>query len=165
MAFWWHWWHEEQFDSSSEGHSTKPVPKFFEGWTRHWLRCIASQGGVLWRWSQWYEYLAVKYVALLLQWICELSCQTTYTCIIMECCQSGGDWKLWWKARFCEMSEPHSEEGDNSEVSRCIWGDIQSQTNVAFISEETVEADNSLLLCAAQELDDLCFEDNSTETC
>ena len=28
-AFWWHWWHQEQYNSSSEGHSTKPVPKLF----------------------------------------------------------------------------------------------------------------------------------------
>jgi hypothetical protein len=25
-------------------HSTKPVPTFFEGWTKRWHRCIASQG-------------------------------------------------------------------------------------------------------------------------
>jgi len=35
----------------------------FEGWTRRWYRCIASQRGVLWRQPRWYS--AVRYVALL----------------------------------------------------------------------------------------------------
>jgi hypothetical protein len=62
------------------------------------------------------------------------------------------------------MSESHSEKDNNSEGSPCIWEDVQRQMNVTFISEENVEAVDSLLLCAVQEIDYFCFEDNNTET-
>jgi hypothetical protein len=60
------------------------------------------------------------------------------------------------------MSEPRSEEDDNSELRPSIWEDIQRQMNLTFISEENVETDDNLL-CAVQEIDDHCFEDNNTK--
>lgn len=57
------------------------------------------------------------------------------------------------------MSEPRSEEDDNSEICSCIWEHVQT-----FISEETVEADDNLLVCADQEIDDLYFEGDDAET-
>lgn len=62
-------------------------------------------------------------------------------CGVMECCQSGRDCKLLWKARFCEMSEPCSE--DDLEVSPCVWEDVQEKMTVTLTSEESVQADDS----------------------
>jgi hypothetical protein len=39
------------------------------------LKAIPQNQLVLWTWPQWYS--AMRYVALLLQWLCELYCQTT----------------------------------------------------------------------------------------
>jgi hypothetical protein len=49
----------------------------FEGWTRRWHRCIASQGEYFEGNHSWYS--AMRYVALLPWWVPELYCQTTYT--------------------------------------------------------------------------------------
>jgi hypothetical protein len=54
----------------------------FEGWTRHWHRCIASLEGVLWRRPQWYS--GMRYVALLPRWVRELYCQTTYVSVQIQ---------------------------------------------------------------------------------
>jgi hypothetical protein len=69
----------------------------FEGWTRRWHRYIASQVKyVLWRQPQWYS--AMRYVALLPQWVHELYCQTTY---FMNVCYIVGHERasifcFWW---------------------------------------------------------------------
>jgi len=48
----------------------------FEGWTRRWHRCIASQRGVLWRRPCWYS--GMRYVAILPRSVRELYWKTTY---------------------------------------------------------------------------------------
>jgi hypothetical protein len=68
----------------------------------------------------------------------------------------------YWKAEFCETSEPQNEEDDGSEVSPCIWEHFQGKMKVAFTFKEYEDADN-LLPCAVQEIDDLCIEDKNTE--
>jgi hypothetical protein len=47
------------------------------------------------------------------------------------------------KATFCETSEPHNEDNDDSDP--CIWGDVQKM-DVTHTSEEYVEADDIFFL-------------------
>ena len=74
-AFWWHWWHQEQYNGSSEDHSTKSFPKLF--WRVDWaLASVRSfPRGVLWRRPQWHS--TMRYVALLPRWVRELYCHAT----------------------------------------------------------------------------------------
>ena len=69
-----------EYNGSSEGHSTKPVPKLF--WRVDYaLASVHSfPRGVLWRQPWWYS--AMRYVALTLQWVHELYSQTTYKAMI-----------------------------------------------------------------------------------
>ena len=59
----------------------------FEGWTRCWHQCKASQG-------EYFEvrwYSAMRYVALLPRWIRDLYCQTTCVCVCV--CVSQRTWE------------------------------------------------------------------------
>jgi hypothetical protein len=68
------------------------------------------------------------------------------------------------KARFCETPEPHNKEDDALEVSPYIWEDVKEMMNVTLTFKEYVQADDNLLPCAVQELDNLCIEDKNTQT-
>jgi hypothetical protein len=68
------------------------------------------------------------------------------------------------KTRFCETSEPHNEEDDDSEVSSFIWEDVQEKVDVTFTYDEYVEADDNPLPCAVHKTDSHCTEDKNTET-
>jgi hypothetical protein len=68
------------------------------------------------------------------------------------------------KAGFCETPEPHNKEDNALEVSPRIWEDVKETMNVTFTFKEYAQAEDNLLPCAVQELDDLCIEDKNTQT-
>ena len=95
-AFLWHWWHQEWYNGSSEGHFTKPIPKLF--WRLDYaLASVHSfPRGVLWRRPRWYS--AVRYVALLPRQVRELYCQIKYIEIGKKACKC--------KKRQCKTNRP-----------------------------------------------------------
>jgi hypothetical protein len=64
-AFWWHWWYQDYYDGSSEGHYTKSVLKLFWRVAQALASVRSFTRGVTGRQPQWYS--AVRYVALLPQ--------------------------------------------------------------------------------------------------
>jgi hypothetical protein len=64
------------------------------------------------------------------------------------------------KAGFCKTSQPHTAD----DRSPWVLKDVHEKTNVTFISEDYVEADDNLLPCVVQEIDGLCTDNNNTGT-